>query len=125
MTMPIRHGSAYWIPDTAVALPPTIPSERVQHPRRPFLVYSNDGTNADHDWPIVSGFPLSTSDEFATEFDVRLNRGQAGLPDDCWVLVALFQPISKSKLREWIGPLDANTVEQVTAQFLRYNGVIE
>jgi mRNA-degrading endonuclease toxin of MazEF toxin-antitoxin module len=122
--IPIRHGSVYTIPDTAVELPPTPRPLRKIKPTRPFLVYSNDVSNQDPTWLIVSGFPLTTSDEFATEFDVQLSAGQADLSSDCWVQVPLLQAISKEKLKRWVGQLDANTLEKITGQLLLYNQVI-
>ena len=38
MNVPIRKGGVYWIPDTAVGLPPTAAKDRLQHPKRPFLL---------------------------------------------------------------------------------------
>jgi mRNA-degrading endonuclease toxin of MazEF toxin-antitoxin module len=86
------------------------------------LVVSGDDTNDDPTWPVVLGFPLSTSDEFASRFDVSLKKGAANLPQDCWVRVNMLQPIAKEKLREWIGSLDANNVELCLARLIEHIG---
>ena len=39
MTIPIRRGQLYWIPDTAVELPPTTRKDRVLHRRGPFALH--------------------------------------------------------------------------------------
>lgn len=120
MNDPIRKGGIYWIPDSTVALPPNTLKDRVQHPRRPFLVVSNDIENTDESWLIVLGFPLSTSKDFSTKFDIPLAAGTASLPEECWIRVPMLQPISKAKLMEQIGRLDANTMEACIGQMLMY-----
>lgn len=122
MTDPIRRGHIYWVPDSAFKLPPN--DKRVFHKRRPFLVLSNDTKNTDTAWPIVFGFPLSTSDEHATEFDVPLSKGTGGVVDDCYVLVALAQAVAKSKLQDHTGQLNANIIEELIARQLQYLGAI-
>lgn len=125
MTVPIRRGAVYWIPDAAVALPPTEMKDRNLHPKRPFLVLSADVRNVEGDWPVVLGFPLSTADKFISEYDVVLPKGTANLTDRCHVQVALLQPLAKSKLLEWLGQVDANTMEVIIARHLTYIGVID
>ena len=120
MKVPIRRGGVYWIPDTAVQLPPTTPKDRVVHPRRPFLVMSTDKTNVDDQWPLVIGFPFSTSHEFSSEFDFELEKGDAGLKEGCWVRIPLFQPIAKEKLLERVGQLSASQMQSVVALHLHY-----
>jgi len=114
----------YWIPDTAVALPPTAPNDRPKHPRRPFLVVSNDMDNIDPKWTTVLGFPLSTSDEWATKYDVRIAAGTANLPEKCWVRINMIQPIAKTKLQERTGQLSASLYEECISQLFRYMGEI-
>lgn len=120
MTVPIRLGGLYWVPDSAVSLPPQTLKERNLHPRRPFLVISNDTVNTDDGWPVVLGFPLTTSHEFATSFCVSLAKGVCSLPQQCWVQVPLLQPLAKSKLLEYAGPLPANLVEEVKLRLVTY-----
>jgi mRNA-degrading endonuclease toxin of MazEF toxin-antitoxin module len=124
MTVPIRRGAIYWVEDAAIDLPPTETSQRVVHPRRPFLVVTTDDSNADVTWPIVLGYPVSTAERFMTEHDVPLPTGTANLSKRSHVQVALLQPVSKSKLLEWIGQVDANTLELVNARALSYIGLI-
>lgn len=124
MTVPIRRSAVYWVPDTAVALPPLTLRDRNVHPRRPFLVISADPQNTDPSWPVVLGFPLTTSNEFASEFDVHLNVGQAGLKAEGWVRVSLLQPVAKTKLMSRIGGLDANATEECLARLLAYMGAL-
>jgi mRNA-degrading endonuclease toxin of MazEF toxin-antitoxin module len=125
MTVPIRRGAVYWIPDRAVALPPTDSENRTFHPRRPFLVISNDQRNVDDVWQIVLGFPLSTADRFVSEYDVALPKGTANLTSRCHVQIALLQPLAKKHLSEWLGQVDANTMEVVIARHLAYAGIID
>ncbi len=122
MKAPIRQGHIYWVPDSAIKLPPN--DKREVHRRRPYLVMSSDAKNADESWPVVFGFPLSTSQDRGTEFDVPLPRGSAGLPEDCLVMVPLAQALAKSKLGDHTGQLDANTREAVVARLLSYFGVL-
>ncbi|MFJ6427530.1 type II toxin-antitoxin system PemK/MazF family toxin [Microbacterium maritypicum] len=120
MTVPIRLGGLYWVPDSAVSLPPRTLKERTLHPKRPFLVISNDEVNTAEEWPIVLGFPLTTSHDFATSFCVKLERGVCPLPEECWVQVPLLQPLAKTKLVEYVGPLAANFVEEVKLKLVTY-----
>lgn len=120
MTVPIRRGALYWIPDGAVNLPPTAPEKRNLHERRPFLVLSNDTMNVDATWPVVTGFPLTTSKEYSTKFDVELARGDCALPQHCWIQVPLLQPITKAHLLEYVGPLKAHFVEEAVVRFIKY-----
>lgn len=125
MSVPIRRGAVYWIPDEAVELPPTPREKRNLHKRRPFLILSIDERNAEEAWPVVLGFPLSTSDVFVSEYDVELAAGKANLPDRCIVQVALLQAIAKRHILDRIGQLDANDMEKVTVGHLRYTGFID
>ncbi|MCI1018192.1 type II toxin-antitoxin system PemK/MazF family toxin [Microbacterium sp. C5A9] len=119
MTVPIRLGGLYWVPDSAVALPPQKPN-RVMHPKRPFLVFSNDSVNTDDEWPLVLGFPVTTSHEFATRFCVNLPKGTCPLPKESWVQVPLLQPLAKEKLQTYVGPLAANTLEDIRLSLIQY-----
>ncbi len=121
MSVPIRLGGLYWVPDTAVALPPKTLKERTLHPKRPFLVFSNDEVNTSDDWPIVLGFPLTTSPEFATRYCINLAKGCCPLPEECWVQVPLLQPLAKTKLVDYVGALSANLVEDVRVRLLQYS----
>lgn len=120
MTIPIRKRGIYWIPDTAVNLPPLAGTARTLHPQRPFLVVSNDNDNARDEWLIVLGFPLSTSDEFRSPYDVLLAAGTANLPEDSWVRIPLLQPIAKTKISSDIGSVDSGIMERCFGQLLRY-----
>jgi len=124
MNVPIRRGAVYWIHDDAVELPPTTRAKRKMHSRRPFLVLSLDERNAEDSWPIVQGFPLSTSDVVVTEYDVFLAAGVANLPKRCAVQVPLLQPIAKRHILERIGQLPANEMEKVVLGHLRYCGLV-
>lgn len=124
MTDPIRRGAVYWIPDTSVNLPPNAGPTRKIKPKRPFLVISNDKQNDEAGWPVVLGFPLTTSDEFRSEFDVALKKGAGDLPEDCTVRVVLLQPIAKTKIGPRIGQLPANTVQECVARALDYMGAL-
>ena len=122
MTGPIRRGHIYWVPDSAFKLPPN--DKRELHRQRPYLVFSNDMKNTEPEWPIVFGFPLSTSDEHSTEFDVHLSKGDGGVMSDCFVLVTLAQAVSKSKLGDRTGQLSANRTDEILARHLGYLGAI-
>ena len=122
MTAPIRRGHIYWVPDSAIQLPPN--NTRPVHKHRPYLVMSNDSKNTDTAWPIVFGYPLSTSDDRATEFDVPVAKGAGGVITDCYVLVALAQAIAKSKLGDRTGQLDAGIIEEVMMRQLTYLGFV-
>lgn len=120
MTVPIRLGGLYWVPDTAVSLPPRTLGERNIHTSRPFLVLSNDETNTNEKWPLVLGFPLTTSPDLKTSFCVPIPEKSCALPSACWVQVPLLQPLAKEKLREYLGQLPANLMESVRIKLTQY-----
>lgn len=122
MTVVIRRGGIYWIPDSAANFPPVALKDRKLHKQRPFLVISDDQSNVDPNWPVVVGFPLSTSDEFRGRFDVALKAGTANLPEDSWVRINMLQPMAKEKLRERVGGLDANNVELCLERLIQHIG---
>lgn len=124
MTQPIRRGDIFLVPDTSVAFPPRTLKERNIKQERPYLVVSADDNDADPDWPIVLGFPLSTSPDFKSEFDVEVERGAGGLREDCWVQIVMVQPLAKTKLQRKIGHLEANDMERVMTNLARYTALI-
>ena len=124
MSVPIRRGAVYWVSDEALELPPTPRVRRNFHQRRPFLILSADERNAEDAWPIVLGFPLSTSGVFVSEYDVSLAAGSAGLPEPCTVQVPLLQALAKRHILERIGQLDANVMEKVVLGHLRYADLV-
>lgn len=124
MKVPIRRAAVYWIPDEAVELPPTTRAKRKMHNRRPFLVVSCDDRNVEDVWPIVQGFPLSTSERLSTEYDVLISSNECGLAEASWVQVALLQPIAKVHLLDRIGQVSANRMDEIIHNHLLYIGVI-
>lgn len=124
MRVPVRRAAVYWIPDEAVELPPTTRAKRKMHNRRPFLVLSCDERNTEDVWPIVLGFPLSTSERLSTEYDVQIPRNECGLPDTSWVQVTLLQPIAKVHLLDRIGQLPANRMDIVIRNHFQYIGLV-
>jgi mRNA-degrading endonuclease toxin of MazEF toxin-antitoxin module len=110
------------MPDHSVKLPPE--TNRTEHPRRPVVVLSRDVNNADAEWPVFLGCPIS-SQGYATEFDVKVVAGAGGLARKGWVRVALAQPFSKTDAMERVGQFDANTMEQIVARLLNFIGAIE
>lgn len=122
MKVPIRKGSVLWLPDAMINLPPG--ANRTEHPRRPVLVVSGDVNNADGEWPVFLGCPIS-SQSYSTEFDVRLPAGAGGLPKKGWVRVPLVQPFSKTDVLDRANQLDANRVDEVIARLLSYMDAIQ
>lgn len=119
----IIHGGIYYIADAALTLPPD--SERQLHQeRRPFLVLSGPDTNADPDWTVVSGCPLSSSTVYRTHLDVKLAAGEGGVTKKCWVRIHAIQPILKEDLEDRVGSLDAVRLQEVQARLLQYLGLI-
>ncbi|MEO8528949.1 MAG: type II toxin-antitoxin system PemK/MazF family toxin [Pseudolysinimonas sp.] len=125
MSDPIRRGGIYLVPDTSVNFPPRTLKDRNIKRRRPFLVLSNDATNTDESWLIVLGFPLSTSKDFRSEFDIELSAAIEGLTEDCWVQVAMLQPLAKAKLVTRLGQVPASEMERVVTNLARYSGLID
>jgi mRNA-degrading endonuclease toxin of MazEF toxin-antitoxin module len=122
--VPIRRGGLYWVPDSAVNFPPLAPKERAPHPRRPFLVISNDERNVEESWPVALGFPITTAHEFKTEYDIEIPKNTGGLGEDSVIRVVMLQPIAKTKLTERIGQLPAETVEACVARMFEYTGAL-
>lgn len=120
MTSPIRRGYIYHVRDEILRLPPE--AERKTHSeRRPFLVFSGDATNSDSSFVVASGFPLSTSPRYRTEFDVELSAGEGNLPKRGWVRIHALQPVLKADLEDWLGkPLLADRMEEIEAQLFRF-----
>lgn len=120
MTYPVRRGYVYQVDDKLLRLPPE--DERTVYTgRRPFLVLSGDATNSDSEWSVVSGFPISTSPKYKTEFDVELGPGEGGLASAGWVRIHALQPLLKTDLQDWTGMrLESNRLVEIEAQLFRF-----
>ncbi|TVS77002.1 type II toxin-antitoxin system PemK/MazF family toxin [Mycobacterium helveticum] len=117
---PIRKGYIYQVRDEILRLPPE-PEREVHETRRPFLIYSGDPTNNDQSYPVVSGFPLSKSTRYRTEFDVKLAAGEGNVSEKCWVRIHALQPLLKTDLGDCGGkPLTPERMEEIEAQLFRY-----
>lgn len=122
MGYPVRRGYIYQVEDKILKLPPEDERE-IHEARRPFLVFSADATNCDLGFPIVSGFPISKSTKYKTEFDVVLNCGEGNLNKKGWVRIHALQPLLKADLQDCTGkPLDADKLDQIEAQLFRFLG---
>jgi mRNA-degrading endonuclease toxin of MazEF toxin-antitoxin module len=115
-------GGVYTVNDGLIRLLPA--GKRQKHPTRPFLVLSSTEIVLDNDWPTVVGCPLSTSDEWNTEYDVRLRRGDGGVDKDCWVRVTAIQPIEKKSLDFYKGEIGRQSLHEVRAALTAYLGMI-
>jgi hypothetical protein len=76
--MPPRKGGVFMVDDGVLRMPPE--DKRKRHPHRYVIIISGDATNADHRWPVLLVVPTSTSEDFATEYCVELNKGYGNLP---------------------------------------------
>lgn len=122
MRVPIRKGSVLWLPDDSVNLPPS--ANRTEHARRPIVVVSGDDNNADSEWLVFLGCPISSA-AYSTEFDVKLAAGAGGLAKKGWVRVPLVQPFSKTDVLDRAGQLDANLMEEITVRLLSYMDALQ
>ncbi|MCA4724832.1 type II toxin-antitoxin system PemK/MazF family toxin [Mycolicibacterium fortuitum] len=122
MTFPVRRGYIYQVEDKILRLPPE-DKRQVHIERRPFLVFSGDVTNGDSTWPVVSGFPISSSTTYRTEFDVQLGAGDGNLSKKGWVRIHAVQPLLKTDLQDCTGKKLADTqLLQIEAQLFRFIG---
>ena len=115
-------GGVYQIKDNLIRLPPV--EKRQQHNTRPFLVLSPAKVVQDNKWPVVVGYPLSTSRKSKTEFDVLVQRHEAACEQGCWVRVPAIQPVEKKNLDFYKGQLYSQTLDHVCAAVAAYLGII-
>jgi len=120
----------YYIADSVLALPGD--ESRVIHDeKRPVLVISDQneahGVNAEdkRSWPTVLVVPISSSTSYKTRFDVRLPAGCGNLPKKGWARIPAVQPVEKDHLRDMLGQVPSEVLDEVTAQVLNYLGLIE
>jgi mRNA-degrading endonuclease toxin of MazEF toxin-antitoxin module len=123
-------GAVYYVDDDEVELPGES-TRRLHDERRPVVVVSDQGevnqTNAQspRDWPSVLVVPVSSSTSYRTRFDVKLSAGCGNLSKKAWARIPALQPIDKSALKELIGLVPMEVLEDITAQILNYLGLIE
>ncbi len=96
----MRRGDIWW-----ALLHPRSGSE--QSGRRPVIVISHDSFNQASNWNSVIVVPCSTSTQQARRVAtvVPLDRGIAGLPQDCVAVCHQVTTLDRSKLQERIGSL--------------------
>jgi len=124
MPYPVRRGYIYQVNDAVLRLPPE-EQRQVHNERRPFLVFSGDTINSDATFQVVSGFPISSSTTYRTEFDVKLATGDGNVSKKCWVRVHALQPILKTDLQDCTGKRLSDTLlEQIEAQLFRFLGSV-
>jgi mRNA-degrading endonuclease toxin of MazEF toxin-antitoxin module len=123
-------GGVYYISDHLLKLPGDSGGGRKQHPQRPVLVVSDqneeNGTNAApaNVFPVVWIVPLSTSSTGRTRFDIPVAAGDGNLPQKCWARVPALQLVDKANLGTFLGVVKQETLDAVTAQILRFLGII-
>ncbi len=104
MSFPQR-GALYW-----VKLDPTVGSEIAN--TRPALIISNNTGNQYADRVIVA--PVSSGNvQRVYPFEVRLEGGEAGLPQRSKVLLDQIRTVDKSRLGNRIGMLTPARMEDV------------
>ena len=104
MSFPQR-GALYW-----VNLDPTVGSEIAK--TRPALIISNNTGNQYADRVIVA--PVSSGNvQRVYPFEVRLEGGEAGLPQRSKVLLDQIRTVDKSRLGNRIGILTPERMEDV------------
>lgn len=104
MSFPQR-GALYW-----VNLDPTVGSEIAK--TRPALIISNNTGNQYADRVIVA--PVSSGNvQRVYPFEVRLEVGEAGLPQRSKVLLDQIRTVDKSRLGNRIGVLSPERMEAV------------
>lgn len=121
--MPPRKGGVFMVDDRVLRMPPE--ASRKNHPHRYVIIVSGDATNSDHGWPVVLAVPTSTSEDFATEYCVELDKGCGNLPKKCWARVTLTQPLAKAELRDYCGRLLAAQVELLEQNLFAYMGLVD
>ena len=85
-----------------------------------------NGTNAlaPTVFPVVWVVPLSTATTGRTAFDIRLEAGDGNVPRTCWARIPALQLIDKIFLKEYQGQTRQETLDAVTAQILRFLGIL-
>jgi mRNA-degrading endonuclease toxin of MazEF toxin-antitoxin module len=115
----IRRWDLYW-----VDLGPVVGSEQGGS-RRPGLILSNDAFN-EH-FPIVTVIPLTgiqNKRRRVYPFEVILDRGSAGNPQDSIAMPQQIRTISKTRLGARIGALrDPDVRARIEARLLDHLGI--
>lgn len=98
-----------WLADLA----PRSGSE--QQGRRPVVVLSNDGFNAQPRWKSIIVIPVSTSSAQARRLETAppIAAGTGGLTRDSVALCHQITTLDRSKLVERLGALPAETVTEI------------
>lgn len=104
----MRRGEIYW-----ANLHPRSGSE--QQGRRPVLVISHDGFNANPNWRSIIVIPLSTSSAQARRGPtaVFIPQNVGGLPQESVALCHQITTLDRVKLEQRIGQLSAEWLERI------------
>lgn len=116
-------GGIYWVDDSDVSLPPN--DQRKLHPKRTVLVLSGPDSNFDPTWELVLVAPLSSETARKTKFCVKLAQGDGNVMKKCWVRVPAVQPLLKTHLRDHLGVVPAEKLEEVQARLFDYMGLAD
>jgi mRNA-degrading endonuclease toxin of MazEF toxin-antitoxin module len=117
MTAKINAGNVYWVKDSEVKLPPE-DLRTGKHPRRMVMVLSNNKINQDPIWKIVMVAPISTSEDFRTQYCVQLDVPEGNVTETCWVRTVAIQPLAKSDLGDFTGKVSGDRLEDVMQELV-------
>jgi mRNA-degrading endonuclease toxin of MazEF toxin-antitoxin module len=131
VTHDFRVGGVYSIPDKHATFPDSR-EERAEgkgvRNTRYVVVLQDDAAVRDPGYSRVIVAPFTMKDE--TELakganDVPFVRGEGGLTEDCFCLLGHIQPILKSDVKNFHGPLDAGRVEDIQSIVATVFGLIK
>jgi mRNA interferase MazF len=104
----MRRGDIYW-----AFLDPALGSE--QAGRRPVVVVSRDAIHNSTSVAIVVPLTNRVNKQRIYHSQVEIDRGEAGLKTDSVALCEQVRAISKERLRDFLGHLEASRISQVDA----------
>jgi mRNA interferase MazF len=104
----VRRGDVFW-----AYLDPTLGSE--QAGRRPVVIVSRDAILNATSIAVVVPLTTRTNKDYIYQSQVEIKRGEAGLKVDSVAMCEQVRAVSKERLKEVIGHLEATRIAQVDA----------
>jgi mRNA-degrading endonuclease toxin of MazEF toxin-antitoxin module len=117
-------GGVYYVEDAKLTLLPEGERDVHEH-RRPVVVLSGSGTNADPAWRVVLICPISGSTSKKTRFCVKLAAGEGGVSKKCWVRIPAIQPAMKDDLQDLLGVMAEELLNECQGRLVDYLGLVD